>query len=506
MTDLILQIGASKLVISVVLAVGILAFTRRLGRPALAHGLWLLLLGILLVPPLVSVPVLPPETGSSAPVVVAGFFDAEATPSAGATLLGLLREYGPGGLLWLWLLGTASVLGWTLVRALRFHRSLVGASRIAPAHVQRMAERIAGRLGLTSVPSVHATDAQVSPMVWCFGGGVRVLLPSALLSAMDAPELGCILAHELAHVRRRDHVVRWIEWGACAAFWWNPVAWWARRRLRAAEELCCDDLALTSSDASPKTYALSLLRAIDLISAGPRATAPAFASTAHGRERLLALEARFRMIVSNTPSPTVSARLRAMLRFGAVCLLAAGLVYCGDRGTPVEAEAEPRTSTTDLPASMVDVTVSSADLDGDGDLDLLFAPGGRAGSEGTFRLYADTLIFTDLPSGAAASLRTDLVARIGPLLGEREADLAIIISEKAGWGEQEVLTVDLAGLRERLGETLEATIPEVDIFREFARSSSKVRDLRCHGSMLTGAAPRPKGDAVFLVQGSCERR
>lgn len=523
MTDLILQIGASKLALSVVLAVGILAFTRRLGRPALAHGLWLLLLGILLVPPLLSVPVLPPEAGSSAPVVVAGFFDAEATPSAGATLLGLLREYGPGGLLWLWLLGTASVLGWTLVRALRFHRSLVGASGIAPAHVQRMAERIAGRLGLTSVPAVHATDAQVSPMVWCFGGRVRVLLPSALLSAMDAPELGCILAHELAHVRRRDHVVRWIEWGACAAFWWNPVAWWARRRLRAAEELCCDDLALTSSDASPKTYALSLLRAIDLISASPRATAPAFASTAHGRERLHALEERFRMIVSNTPSPTVSTRLRAILRSGAVCLLAAGLVYCGDRGTPVEAEAEPGTSTTDLPASMVDVTVSSADFDGDGDLDLLFAPGGRAGSdlyrndgmgvfsreppaEGTFRLYADTLIFTALPSGAAESLRTDLVARIGPLLGEREADLAIIISEKEGWGEQEVLTVDLAGLRERLGETLEATIPEVDIFREFARSSSKVRDLRCHGSMLTGAAPRPKGAAVFLVQGSCERR
>ena len=33
-----------------------------------------------------------------------------------------------------------------------------------------------------------------------------------------------------------------MELVAVLAFWWNPVTWWACRRLRAVEEQCCDDL------------------------------------------------------------------------------------------------------------------------------------------------------------------------------------------------------------------------------------------------------------------------
>ena len=230
MTDVILQIGASKLAISIGLAgvawIAARIVARRLGSPPLAHGLWLLPLAVLLVPPFVSIPVWSAGVDPVGPAVVTGLPEAEAAPSAGAILLGWLGSHGREALVWLWLLGTASILGWTLVRTLRFHRSLVRASEAAPPEVQRLAREIARRLGLDAVPTVHATRAQLSPLVWWVGGKVRVLLPAELLADMDGSELRCILAHELAHVRRRDHVVRWLEWLACAAFWWNPVAWW----------------------------------------------------------------------------------------------------------------------------------------------------------------------------------------------------------------------------------------------------------------------------------------
>ena len=272
-----------------------------------------------------------------------GYPAAPPTPSAGAILLGWLRDSGREGLVGLWLAGTAAVLGWTLARTLRFHRSLLSASEPARPEVQRLARDVARRLGLAAAPAVYATRAQLSPMVWWAGGKVQVLIPSTLLAEMDGSELRCILAHELAHVRRRDHVVRWLEWLACAAFWWNPVAWWARRRLRASEELCCDALAVAATETEPRTYAGALLRVIDFISKTPAPGPLTFASTIDRCGRASRLERRFRVIMTNRTSTPTPRWLRVALRCGAVCLLAGGLVYCTDHSdlTSVDPACRP---------------------------------------------------------------------------------------------------------------------------------------------------------------------
>ena len=40
-------------------------------------------------------------------------------------------------------------------------------------------------------------------MVWWTGGRVRILIPSVFLAELDETGLRALLAHELAHVRRR---------------------------------------------------------------------------------------------------------------------------------------------------------------------------------------------------------------------------------------------------------------------------------------------------------------
>jgi len=32
-----------------------------------------------------------------------------------------------------------------------------------------------------------------------------------------------IIAHELAHMHRRDHWITWLELGASIPWWWNPL-------------------------------------------------------------------------------------------------------------------------------------------------------------------------------------------------------------------------------------------------------------------------------------------
>ena len=330
MTDLILQIGASKLVISVVLAGTAWAVQRRARRPAVSYALWLLTLAALVMPPLVSIPLLAPMAGGVVSPASDAFSTVAQAPPLGGVHAHLGAVVGKPAVVWLWLFGTVAVLAGTLTRTARFRRRMTVAAQIVSPEVQRLADEIGASLGLRRIPAVHTTHAHISPMVWWTFGPVRVLVPSTLLAALSKDELRCILAHELAHVRRRDHLVRWLEWLACAAFWWNPVAWWARRRLRAAEEFCTDALAVSSVEAGRRAYGGSLLRAIDLITALPTSRPPAFASAAHADRPGAKLEERLRMIMSKEP---VSAPrwFRGAMRGCAVCVLAVGLVYCTDR-------------------------------------------------------------------------------------------------------------------------------------------------------------------------------
>ena len=225
MIGLLIQIGATKLAVSVVLASAVWVVHRRVGRPAISYPLWLLVLVSLLVPAVVSLPVLPaePTVPVAAPVI--------SSPEVGPAGPVSVRSTGPGlgtftqpALAVVWLLGTAGLFGWTLLQTARFQCTLARASRPAPARLQREAAAIGHDLALARIPEVHTTGARVTPMVWWTGGKVRVLVPAFLLTELSRDEVHAILAHELAHVRRRDHVVRWLEWLACAAFWWNPVA------------------------------------------------------------------------------------------------------------------------------------------------------------------------------------------------------------------------------------------------------------------------------------------
>ena len=357
MTDLALQVAASKLALSVVLGGVVWVATRGDRRPRLCHALCVVLLLALLVPPVLAIPLLPPDFTVAVPLdpVLAEATSAIGTDALAAVVGDVEKaswpvRYGRAGFVALWLFGATAVLGWTIVRARRFRRFLRGASREAPAALQREARDVADILGLATVPAIYTTDTVVSPMVCWSGGPVRVYIPSALLRGMEPAQSRWILAHELAHVRRRDHVVRWLEWLACTVFWWNPIAWWTRRRLRSAEEICCDALVVQAFDAAPRAYARALMRAIDLVRTGQAPRFPTFASAADSDRRMRILERRLRMIMTNRPKTTRTRVLRPAMRSGFAAVLALGLVYCGEHRSPTALELRG----SELPLALAD--------------------------------------------------------------------------------------------------------------------------------------------------------
>lgn len=85
----------------------------------------------------------------------------------------------------------------------------------------------------------------------------RVLLPEEA-RAWDETRMYTVLLHELTHVRQRDALAQLVAELACALHWWNPIAWWAKRRLERERELAADEIVLATG-LVPSAYASELL-------------------------------------------------------------------------------------------------------------------------------------------------------------------------------------------------------------------------------------------------------
>ena len=137
-----------------------------------------------------------------------------------------------------------------------------------------MAAQFSSRLGLRRVPDVRMTSRHLPPLVWSIGLSRRVILPSGLFARLSREAQGTILAHELIHIRRGDHLVRLLELAATTIFWWHPVVWWASRQLHELEEQCCDGRVLELVPDQPRTYAAALVDTLEFLSERPRTAVP----------------------------------------------------------------------------------------------------------------------------------------------------------------------------------------------------------------------------------------
>lgn len=74
-----------------------------------------------------------------------------------------------------------------------------------------------------------------------------VLIPVGLLAGLPAGQVEAVLLHELAHIRRNDYVVNFIQVLVETVFFFNPGLLWISSLLRDERENCCDDIALAQT-------------------------------------------------------------------------------------------------------------------------------------------------------------------------------------------------------------------------------------------------------------------
>jgi WD40 repeat protein/beta-lactamase regulating signal transducer with metallopeptidase domain len=183
-----------------------------------------------------------------------------------------------------WIGGSFVFVAIAASRIARFHL-LLRAAEAAPSWLNAITSKVATALGVRACPRVRVVDGHVPPLLWPLGRRATVVLSRTILEGLSRSELKTLIAHELAHLRRRDHLVRWLEVAVLTIYWWHPIAWWARRNLHAAEEEACDAWVVWALNHDGKQYAKLLVRTVDLLT-NSRRGAPVLSSGLFGGTRL----------------------------------------------------------------------------------------------------------------------------------------------------------------------------------------------------------------------------
>lgn len=71
-----------------------------------------------------------------------------------------------------------------------------------------------------------------------------ILVPASAIARLSAAEMEAVLAHELAHIVRRDYLVNLVQTVIESLLFYHPAVWWVSRRIRQEREHCCDDMAV----------------------------------------------------------------------------------------------------------------------------------------------------------------------------------------------------------------------------------------------------------------------
>ena len=336
----LLEIALSNALVAIPLAVLAFAVSRATHRPALTHALWLLVLIKLVTPPLftVSVPWPDGETAAVAQPLddsppplpldraeaarafeeLTGVPFAKAEPASVVPPLSSRTEPEPpvdlaGWLVGLWLVGAGVALALALRQIRRFSR-FTRSAEPAPQELVRLVRLLCRRLGLRRAPEVQMIPGALSPMLWAPAGKARLLLPTELVRRLDRGQKVALLAHELAHLRRRDHWVRHLELVVRGLYWWNPLVWWVCRELRRAEEECCDAWVIWALPSASRSYADALVETVDFLSRSHSVVPAAASGAGHSQN----LKWRLTMIMRGNTKKSLSGASRL-----AVCAVAA---------------------------------------------------------------------------------------------------------------------------------------------------------------------------------------
>ncbi|MBO9660490.1 MAG: M56 family metallopeptidase, partial [Chitinophagaceae bacterium] len=153
-----------------------------------------------------------------------------------------------------------------------------------------------------------------------------ILIPAALLTAMQPAEIEAVLVHELAHIRRRDYLVNMLQHLLEIVFFFNPAVLWISSLIKTERENCCDDITLGKTN-DKTAYIRALICCQEF-----QSQTPAMAVGLAGRKNLLGRVNR--MVSHNNHSLSVIEKSLLTLCLVTACIILAAFAERKEKNEP----------------------------------------------------------------------------------------------------------------------------------------------------------------------------
>ncbi len=102
-----------------------------------------------------------------------------------------------------------------------------------------------------------------------------IMFPIGLINRLDPYEVEAIIAHEIAHIVRRDYLFNILQSLVETLFYYHPAVWWMSGEMRREREIAADDMAIALTG-NAVNYAKALV-VVQELAYFPMSTALAFA-------------------------------------------------------------------------------------------------------------------------------------------------------------------------------------------------------------------------------------
>jgi beta-lactamase regulating signal transducer with metallopeptidase domain len=115
--------------------------------------------------------------------------------------------------------------------------------RAITAYWQQKADALCDKIPVKKSVAILESTLVKMPMTIGYLKPV-ILLPVGLINHLSIEQTEAVLAHELAHIARKDYLFNILQSVMEVLFYFNPAVWLISAHIRRERENCCDDIAV----------------------------------------------------------------------------------------------------------------------------------------------------------------------------------------------------------------------------------------------------------------------